>query len=47
MYYVVIMKETMQVRIDEKDAKKLKKKATEKGHSVSSMIRFLIKKFLE
>lgn len=43
MYY---MKETVQVKLDQEDRKKLKKKAEEKGHTLSSLIRHLVKKFL-
>ena len=40
------MKKTVQARLDEQDIIKLKKEAKERGHTVSSFIRLIIKGFL-
>ena len=38
---------TIQVKLPEQDIKKLKKEAEKKGHTLSSLVRFIIKVFLK
>lgn len=40
------MKKTAQTVLEEKEYKALEKKAYKKGHTISSLLRYLIKKFL-
>jgi len=41
------MKKTIQVKLDKDDIVKLVNEAEKNGHSISSFVRYLIKKFLE
>jgi len=40
------MKKTIQTRLDDEDIQALEKEAEKAGHTVSSFIRFLVKRFL-
>ena len=40
-------KTNIQVRLDKEDAEHLKKKAEQKGHTISSLLRHLIKQYLK
>jgi len=40
------MKKTIQTKLDESDIKKLSNEAKKKGHTLSSLIRHIVKKFL-
>lgn len=40
------MKKTIQTKLDPEDIKKLSEEAKKKGHTLSSFVRHLIKKFL-
>lgn len=44
MYY---MKKTVQVKLDDKTLLELKKEADARSHSISSMVRFIVKEFLK
>ena len=41
------MKQIVQTRLDEEDIKKLLKEAKILGHTLSSLIRFIIKRFIK
>jgi len=41
------MKKTIQTKLDQVDIKKLSEAAKKEGHTLSSFIRFLVKKFLK
>jgi len=41
------MKKTVQVKLDEEVIEELKKEAEVKGHSLSSLIRLVVKEFLK
>ncbi len=48
MYYIVcIMKKTIQTKLEEEDYKELIKEANKTGHTLSSLIRFIIKRFIK
>lgn len=40
------MKQTIQVKLDHEDVADLKKTAEANGHTVSSILRFIVKKYL-
>ncbi len=41
------MKKTIQTRLDDEDIEMLEKEANEKGYTLSSLIRHIVKKFLQ
>jgi len=40
------MKKTVQAKLDKSDIKKLSDEAKKKGHTLSSLVRLIVKKFL-
>lgn len=41
------MKQVIQTRLEEEDIKELMKEARKTGHTLSSLIRFIIKRFIK